>query len=72
MIGAHMGTVESCGFDIAGICSVCGTADNVVLDHAGWGWICNACFKLPHEQIAYQQLDRETKRLENIKKVLSE
>ena len=32
-------------------CCACGGTENVVLDHAGWGWICRSCFELPGEEI---------------------
>ena len=38
-------------------CSVCGTTENVANDHAGWGLICESCFKLPPEVIERGQSD---------------
>jgi len=51
---------------VEGVCSVCGTTKEVDFDHAGWGWICDSCFKLPGDECASKQDAREVDRLKSV------
>jgi len=52
-----------------GICSVCGTIHRVALDHAGWGWICDACFGQPGFWIEENQRVRQEAVRKNVERV---